>query len=270
MGKNVSPGTALITGGSSGIGYAIARELAGRGYKLILVSNQEERLREVCDEFITKFAIEARPVFMDLSAHDAAINLYNWCHKEHLEIDVLVNNAGVFFFGEVVETAVEKIQRMISLHVYTTASLCTLFGMDMKQRRSGHILNISSLAAYMPYPGIACYNSTKSFLKNFSRSLRTEMIDYHVNVTCICPGAVSTELYNLNDRDRKTALKTGIMMRPEKLARKIVNALFKKKATYIPGFLNKISLFFIWLVPHWLVVLVRRHSRFLPPDKQEN
>jgi len=268
MNKNVSPGTALITGGSSGIGCAIARELAGRGYNLILVSNQKERLQEICDEFRAKFAVEAHPVFMDLSEHDAAKNLYDWCHKENLEIDVLVNNAGVFFFGEVVETAVEKIQRMISLHVYTTASLCTLFGMDMKQRRSGHILNISSLAAYMPYPGIACYNSTKSFLKSFSRSLRTEMIDYHVNVTCICPGAVSTELYNLDDRNRKTALKTGIMMRPEKLARKIVNALFKRKATYIPGFLNKVSLFFIFLVPQGIIVLARRHSRFLPPDKQ--
>jgi uncharacterized protein len=268
MGTKVSSGTALITGGSSGIGYAIGRELAGRGYNLILVSNQEERLKEVCDEFIATYAIEARPVFMDLSAHDAARNLYDWCHQEHYVIDVLVNNAGIFFFGEVVETGIEKIQQMISLHVYTTASLCTLFGMDMKQRRCGHILNISSLAAFMPYPGIACYNATKNFLKSFSRSLRTEMIDYHVNVTCICPGAVSTDLYNLDERNRKTALNTGIMMRPEKLARKIVNALFRKKSMFIPGFINRVSLFFIYLLPQWIIVLVRRHSRFLPPDKQ--
>jgi len=268
MSTKVSSGTALITGGSSGIGYGIGRELALRGYNLIIVSNQEERLKEVCEEFITTYSIEARPVFMDLSEHDAAMKLYDWCHKEQIEIDVLVNNAGIFFFGEVVETGVEKIQQMISLHVYTTASLCTLFGMDMKQRRSGHILNISSLAAYMPYPGIACYNSTKSFLKSFSRSLRTEMIDYNVNVTCVCPGAVSTNLYNLDERNRKKALKTGIMMRPDKLARKIVNALFCRKSIYIPGFLNRVSLFFIYLVPQGLIVLVRRHSRILPPDKQ--
>lgn len=268
MGTNVSSGTALITGGSSGIGYAIGRELATRKYDLILVSNQEERLKEVCEEFITTYAIEARPVFMDLSEHDAARKLYDWCHKEHIDIHVLVNNAGIFFYGEVVETGVEKIQQMISLHVYTTASLCTLFGMDMKQRRSGHILNISSLAAYMPYPGIACYNSTKSFLKSFSRSLRTEMIDYNVNVTCVCPGAVATNLYNLDEQNRKKAIKTGIMMRPEKLARKIVNAMFSRKSTYIPGFLNRVSLFFIYLVPQWTIVLVRRHSRLLPPDKQ--
>lgn len=261
-------GTALITGGSSGIGYAIAEELAGRGYNLILASNQETELQEVCDEFKTKYRNKTWAVFIDLAQPEAAIKLHEWCRNEKLEVDILVNNAGIFIFGEVVKTSVENAQQMLTLHTTTPALLCTLFGQDMKKRRSGNILNISSLSAFMPYPGIALYNATKRFLKNFSRSLRTEMIDYNVNVTCICPGAVSTKLYELDDSNRKKAINLGVMMRADKLALLAVNAMFKRKSLLVPGFINRISILVTALIPHGIIVLIRRHSKFLPPDKQ--
>lgn len=257
----------MITGGSSGIGYAIANELAKRGYDLVLVSNQEVRLNEVCAEIATQYHVNAWPVFIDLAEQGAAMHLFEWCRQDQLQIDVLVNNAGIFFFGEVAETAPEKAQQMMALHTTTPALLCTLFAKEMKQRRSGHILNISSLAAYLPYPGISFYSSTKTFLKSFSRSLRTEMIDYNVNVTCICPGAVSTQLFELNEADHKTALKTGIMMRADTLAYQAVNAMFRRKALLVPGFINRIFLLIVDLVPNGIIVLIRRHSKLLPPDK---
>jgi uncharacterized protein len=179
---------------------------------------------------------------------------------------VLVNNAGIFFFGEVVKTSPVKAEQMILLHITTPSLLCALFGRDMKQRRSGHILNISSLATFMPYPGIAFYSATKRFLKSFSRSLRTEMNDYHVNVTCICPGAVSTRLYELGEAEHKRALRTGIMMHADKLAYLAVNAMFRRRSSLIPGFINRVFLVFIYLVPHSLILLIRRRSKFLPPD----
>lgn len=268
MKTSTKTGTVLITGGSSGIGYAIANEFACRGYNLILASNQETKLKEVCEEFTTKYNIIALPVFIDLAEHGAAIKLYDWCRQEKLQVEILVNNAGIFFFGEVVETSIEKAQQMLTLHTSTPAMLCTLFGGDMKKRRSGHILNISSLSAFMPYPGIAFYSATKRFLKSFSRSLRTEMIDYNVNVSCVCPGAVSTALYELNDAKRKLAMSTGIMMRAEKLARIAVNAMLSRKSLLIPGLLNRISLLFIYLIPQGIVVLIRRYSKLLPPDKE--
>ncbi|HSO86894.1 MAG TPA: SDR family oxidoreductase [Draconibacterium sp.] len=259
--------TALITGGSSGIGYAIAKELASRGFNLILASNQEEKLNEVCKELTIQYQIKAWPVFIDLAETGAAQKLYYWCQQEKIEIEILINNAGIFFFGEVVETNPEKVQQMITLHTTTPSLLCTLFGHDMKKRRSGHILNISSLAAWMPYPGISHYSSTKQFLKSFSRSLRTEMIDYNVNVTCICPGAVSTQLYELSETGHKKALKTGIMMSAERLAKLSVNGMFKRKSILVPGFVNRIFLLFIYMLPHGIVLLIRRYSRFLPPDR---
>lgn len=259
--------TALITGGCSGIGYAIACELARRGYNLILASNEEARLKEACDEISMQYKIKTWPVFIDLAESGAAQQLYQWCQTEQLQVDVLVNNAGIFFFGEVAETNPEKAARMISLHTTTPALLCTLFSKEMKQRRNGHILNISSLAAYMPYPGIALYSATKRFMKCFSRALRTEMIDYHVNVTCICPGAVSTKLYKLSEADHQKALGSGIMMHADKLAHSAVDSMFKHRSLKIPGLLNRIFLLLVYLVPHGLILLIRRHSKFLPPDK---
>jgi short-subunit dehydrogenase len=259
-------GMALVTGGSSGIGYAIACELAKRNYNLVIVSNEEIRLIKACEQLVLKYKIEAIPVFMDLSETDAANKLYDWCWDKNIRVDLLVNNAGIFFFGEVVKTKVGKVKEMISLHTTTPALLCTLFGKDMKERRAGHILIISSLSAYMPYPGIALYSSTKRFLKSFSRSLKTEMRDYHVNVSCVCPGAVSTGLYDLSESARRKALRTGIMMSPEKLARKTVNAMFRRRSLLIPGFLNRLIFPLLFIVPHGIIALIRRKSGFLPPD----
>lgn len=270
MKTSAKTGTALITGGSSGIGYAIAKEFAKRGYDLILASNQEKRLTEVCEELTIQYQIKTHPIFIDLAESDAAKKLYDRCKQEQIEIDILVNNAGIFVFGEVVETDPAKVQQMLTLHTITPALLCTLFGKDMKQRRSGHILNISSLAAWLHYPGISLYSSTKNFLKSFSRSLRTEMIDYNVNVTCICPGAVSTQLFELSESDHKKAINWGVMMPADKLARHAVDSMFRRKALLVPGFINRFFLIIIYLVPQSVILLIRRHSRFLPPDRTEN
>jgi short-subunit dehydrogenase len=260
-------GTALITGGSSGIGYAIAKELAGKGCNLVLVSNQKEKLYEVCNELSVQHHVNAWPVFTDLAEPGAARKLYDWCLKENIEIDILVNNAGLFFFGEVVENLTEKARIMSMVHMVTPVELCILFGAEMKKRRLGHILNIASLAAFMQYPGISLYSASKGFLRSFSRSLRTEMLAYNVNVTCICPGAVSTNLFEMNDDERKKAMRWGIMMKPEKLAKLTVEAMFKRKAVLVPGFINRIFRAVVWLVPQWVIVLIRQHSKLLPPGK---
>ncbi len=259
---------ALITGASSGIGYQIARRLAALHYDVILVSNQETRLHQTAEELAAAFGVRTWAHFMDLCQADAAGQLYQWCADNQLQVDILVNNAGIFFFGEVVKTDIEKTRNIISLHVSTPAQLCALFGRDMKQRRSGHILIISSLSAWMPYPGIALYSATKLFLKSFARSLRSEMLPYHVNVTCICPGAVSTDLYALSPENHRTALRFGIMMRAETLARRSLRAMFRKRARYVPGFLNKIFLPLLLIVPPGLVMWFRRNSRFLPVDEE--
>lgn len=258
---------ALITGGCSGIGLAIGYELASRGYDLVLVSNRDTEIREACESIATMYGRKTWPVCINLGEPDAATKLYDWCRKEALEIEILVNNAGIFFFKEVVETNTDIASLMLQLHTTTPALLSKLFGKDMKLRRSGHIMYISSLAAYMPYPGIALYSATKSFLKTFSRALRSEMREYGVNVTCVFPGAVSTQLYALSEADHKKALRSGIMMRADKLAKKAVSAMLKRKGRLVPGIFNRISLWMLLMTPHGLIILIRKYSRLLPPDK---
>lgn len=256
---------ALITGASSGIGWAYAQEMASRGYQLVMVSNEAEAIREKAARLTEKYAVRTLPLYRDLALPGAAEELYTTCREEGLEIDVLINNAGMFFFRETVEEKAQTIEKMLYLHLTTPTQLAYYFGRDMKKRRHGYILNMSSLSAWLPYPGIALYASTKRYLKSFSRALRSELSDYGVSVTVVCPGAVCTDLYPLSDRLKKLAIRLGIMMRPEKLAQKAIGAMFRRRASLLPGLINRLSLPLVFLLPSGLVRLAMRKSKLLPP-----
>ena len=226
---------ALVTGASSGIGLAYAEELASRGYQLVIVSNEEQAIREKGEFLSEKYGIEVLPLYRDLAIPGAAKELYDTCQKKNIPIEVLVNNAGMFFFCETLQAKANIVEKMLYLHVTTPTQLCYYFGQEMKKRRHGYILNMSSLSCWLPYPGITLYASTKRYLKSFSRGLRSELLDYGVSVTVLCPGAVATNLYNLSDNLKTLAIRLGIMMRPEKLAKKGINALFHHRASLLPG-----------------------------------
>ena len=251
---------ALITGASSGIGYCYAEELASRGYPLVVVSNEEAALCKAADRLARQYGVEICPIPMDLAMADAADRLYEACRERNIRIAVLVNNAGMYRFGETLDIDSGFTTKMLALHVLTPTRLCLLFGQDMRRQRHGYILNMSSVTAWLAYPGINVYGATKRYLKNFSRGLHTELRDYGVYVTAVCPGAVDTDLYNLNEKLRRRLVRSGIMLPPGKLARKAVRALFRGKAVLVPGLLNRLALPFIGLIPHGLI----RRSGILP------
>lgn len=250
---------ALITGGSSGIGYQFARELAKKKYNLIIVSNEDLKNKEVCNTLAQEFHIQAIPFFIDLTQPESAQILFNFCIEQQLDVDILINNAGMFFFKEIPDTSPESVRKIISLHVLTPSLLSTYFSNYMRQKQSGHILFISSITAWMSYPGISLYGATKGYLKKFARSLRYEMKDYHVNISVVCPSAIDTNLYNLSEKHRSLALKTGVMMCPHALAKKSLSAMFKKQFLYIPGFLAKVSVCFVLLVPPFVIQRIKRN-----------
>ncbi len=253
---------ALITGASSGIGLAYARELAARGYDLLLVSNQEEEQCRVAKELSATYGIDARPLCMDLSHREAARELFDYCTKEGLEIEILINNAGVFFFNDITETAVSRLETMTGLHMTTPTLLCHYFGQAMKQRGHGHILNMASMAATFAVPGIAVYAASKSYLKIFSKALYNELYDYGVTVTAICPGAVDTDLYGLAPHLRRLGVRLGILMRPERLAQKGLKAMFRGKRCVMPGAINRLFVLIPPMLPSPLVRWIKRHARF--------
>ncbi|MCK9302831.1 MAG: SDR family NAD(P)-dependent oxidoreductase [Bacteroidales bacterium] len=255
--------TALITGASSGIGLEYAKCLAAQKYNLVIVSIEEQLIKEVGTQLEQQYGILTYPICTDLADSNAASLLFNFCKENNLIIDILISNAGFFFFDEIDKTNDKKVQNLIKLQVETPTMLCKLFGSEMKRRQYGYILITSSLAAWLPYPGLIIYSATKRYLKDFAKALHYEMIDYNVGVTAVCPGAINTPLYNLSDRYRKIALNTGIMMNPDKLAKKAIKAMFKKRVRIIPGTLYKIILPLLIIMPMCIIQCIKRKTKIL-------
>ncbi len=245
---------ALVTGASSGIGLQYATALA-RDYHtdLLLVSNQEKEQIEVAAQLASEYGIKATPLYMDLSRQNAAEELHQYCIDNNIQVNILINNAGVFFFNPLVETSMKRFELMLMLHVVTVAKLCRLFGEDMCKRGSGYILNMSSMSAWMAYPGIQTYNSTKAFIYNFSKSLWYEFYPKGVGITVMTPGAVDTALFGLSPKWRKIAVNLTVSIPPEKLVRIALKRMFKKKKKGMPGFLNWLATPLLKHTPDWLV-----------------
>lgn len=256
LNDRVNGKTALVTGASSGMGLEYARQLAAAGCSVLMVSNQAEALETCAEELRRQFSVEIWSKYADLSQEDAADNLWRYCGENGLEIGVLINNAGMFFFEELEGDTCHKAEVMMRLHVNTPTKLCMLFGNAMKRRGSGYILNVSSVAADMCVPGLTMYAATKSYLKSFSKSLYYEMHPYGVSVTTVCPGAVATGLYSVLPvlvKILKVAGKFGLVYSPEKLVRKALNAMLHRRRCVTPGFINCFFAPIVNAIPRFMV-----------------
>ena len=250
---------ALVTGASSGIGLQYATQLA-RDYQcdLLLVSNQEKELKLLAEDLSTQYGVKTVPHYADLSLNDAAENLYEWCKEQGHEVDVLINNAGVFFFNEYCKTEMRRIELMLQLHVMTVAKMTRLFAADMCARRHGYILNMSSMSAWMAMPGIQTYNASKAFIYNFSKSLWYELKPYNVHITVMAPGAVDTGLFGLAPNLRKLAVALTVSIPPEKLVKRALKKLFKGKQEDTPGVINWLSTPLLKHTPDWVLFLAQK------------
>jgi hypothetical protein len=250
---------ALVTGGSSGIGYAYAEEWAREGYNILIVSNREDLNAQAQSRLQPQFPDQTILTrYQDLTSENAAQELFDYCTNEHLIVEVLVNNAGMFYFGAAVEHPMALSHKMTMLHSTTPADLCVLFGKIMKDQGHGYILNASSITAFMSFPTIAVYQASKSYLLKFSKGLHHELSHYGVKVCCVCPGAVDTDLYNLPVSMRKKLRAIGIMLSPEQIAKRGVRATLHGRKVKIPGVINYFFLFLCFLLPGFLVDLVKK------------
>ena len=247
--RNRKNKTALVTGAASGIGFAFAENLARQGYDLLIVDIQEQKIEQVAVHLRSAYEVDIHCFTLDLSGIDAPETLYSFCRENNLHPYIFISNAGRFIFDAITDISNNTFDAFLRLHLNTPAKLCKLFGADMKQKRDGYILTVSSLSAWMPYPYISLYASSKRFLRTFSRAIHFEFSRFNVGVTSVCPGAVDTDLYTLTPKWRKLARRLGVMMTPDTLAKRSLRMMFHKRVTYIPGMINKICLPLLLILP---------------------
>ena len=253
---------ALITGASSGCGYEYARQLAAKGYDLLIVSN-EEAIHEKASLLRMDFAVEVISLVRDLGTQDAAKELYDYCMSKELAVEVLINNAGVYHDRDFMEDSEAFNLLIMNLHMVTPAMLIYYFGQEMAKRGKGYVLNMCSVTADIAVQRLGSYGSTKAFLRNFSRSLYVEMKDKGVIITDMTPGAINTGLYNIKPWATKLGLLLGYIVEPDYLARRGVNAMFRGRAKVtVPCFWNNLLLFFVALIPTCLLRLIRKLGLF--------
>lgn len=243
---------ALVTGAASGMGKLYAGRLAMMGYSLVIVDISADRLEKTADELREQVAslsdwripykssFKVLPLVQDLSRQDAAEKVYAFTGQHGCDVEVLINNAGLFYYQGIAETSPAALARMVMVHDYTPLLLCRAYVPDMRKRGCGYVLNVSSLAAWIPWPGLGMYASTKRFVKDFSRALRVECRGTGVSVTNAYFGAVDTPLFNLKPSYRKLARALRIMVPAETAVEKALKATFKRRKGTMPGLLNHI------------------------------
>lgn len=261
---------ALITGAASGMGRIYASRLAQMGYNLVLVDINGKGLAQteqivsdqvaaLNDMSLQKFKILS--VEQDLSVSDAADRIFEKTNSEGCCVEVLVNNAGVMYCQGIAETSERMLELIMMVHMYTPLMLCRKYVGQMKERGRGYILNISSLAAWMIWPGIGMYGTTKRFVRNYSRELRIECQKTGVSITNAYFGAVDTPLVPLKDSLRKLARGLAVMIRPEKAVDRALKATFRRRKGTMPGLLNKLFWPFIVILPDCLLGWIYRKAK---------
>lgn len=231
---------ALVTGASSGIGYEISKYLAKRGYDIIAVARNKQALENLKNEIKTNVQI----VCMDLSVVDNCIKLYEKFKED--DIDVLINNAGFGMYGNFDILDMNKEIEMINVNILACDILTKLFLKDMKKRDSGYILNVGSIAGFMPGPLMSSYYASKSYVVKLTQAIRKELKKSKsgVSVSVLCPGPVNTNFNNT------AGVKFAVRpLSSEYVAKYAVDMLFKKKLVIVPGFTIKLARFFSKFTP---------------------
>lgn len=264
---------ALVTGAASGMGRVYARRLAAKGYNLVLVDINAAGLEET--EALVKAEVSSSgdipvpykdglrtlSIVQDLSAQNAADVIFRHTEEAGCEVEVLVNNAGIMYCQGIAETSERMLKLIMMVHCYTSLMLCRKYVVPMKERGCGYILNISSLAECMSWPGIGMYGATKRFVKDYSRELRIECQKTGVSVTNAYFGAVDTPLIPLKDSLRKLARGLAVMITPEKAVDRALNATFRRRRGVMPGLLNHIFKPICIILPDCLLGWIYRKAK---------
>lgn len=247
----------IITGASSGIGRALARQLAPRARALVLVARRKDRLEALCGELLAQRPkLEVRVFGCDVTDRGQAGAMLASVEAELGGVDVLVNNAGFGDLGAFDLADWDKIERMIALNVTSLAWLTHRVLGGMVQRGRGGVINISSGFGLTFGPGLSAYVGTKHFVSAFTEGLRLDVAGTGVRVTQVCPGPVDTEFQDTVGNFTGQAVPGALMISAERCARAAIRGLDRNRALVVPGILMKILIFLGTTSPRWLLRLI--------------
>ena len=255
--------SALITGASSGIGREFARQLAGRARSLILVARREQRLNELRDELTQhhpNLRVHIRET--DLAKLPQIEELKAWLEREKIDVDLLVNNAGLGDSGPFATSDPTRNEQMTLVNVVALTSLARRLLPQMIARKRGGILNVSSSAGFLPIPKFAVYAATKAYVTSFSEALRAELRGTGVSVCVLCPGPVRTEFQEVANRpgEQPDSGPEFVHVPVDQVVRDALAALEADRPLVIPGLAMKLGMFLVRLTPMPILRVVSRFS----------
>ena len=245
----------MITGASAGIGKAMAHEFARTRHDLFLMALPNTGLEEVAESLRIQFKIIVHIYCIDLTDPEAPSKILSWCKTKLLKVNILVNNAGFGNLELFENTSPCVMQNMMQLNIVALVLLTHHFIPELKKFRQSYILNVGSLAGFMPMPNKSLYAASKSFVYSFSHSLYVELKHTSIHVSCLCPGATLTERV-LQMLEEKKVNRKGFCQRPETVAAAGIKGLYLKHFRIIPGLHNRFLFLLSQVLPDWLKLLI--------------
>ncbi|MGF1482009.1 MAG: SDR family NAD(P)-dependent oxidoreductase [Cyanophyceae cyanobacterium] len=227
--------TALITGASSGIGEAFAKELAARKTNLVLVARSEDKLQRLAEQLYEQFQIQADVIAQDLTAPGAIKFVFEAVSQRGLTIDLLINNAGFGDYGAFSDRPLQKQLEMVQLNITALVEVTGLFLPQMKQRGSGSIINLSSIAGFQPLPYQSIYGATKAFVLSFSEALWAENKETGVRILAVCPGPTETKFFDEAQYPESFRNSNIGMTPPDEVVKEALKALESNQSTVVTG-----------------------------------
>jgi short-subunit dehydrogenase len=259
---------ALITGGTSGIGYELAKIFASEKYNLILVARNQQDL-DRCSSELSQSGVEVITLSKDLFKREEAFAVYDEVKSRGIQVDVLVNDAGQGLYGEFKDTDLERELDIIQLNIGATVILTKCFLKDMVSRNDGKILQLASIASKTPGPWQSVYHGTKAFVLSFSEAIREELRDTNITITALLPGATDTDFFNKAEmQESKMVQENTSMGDPAEVAKDGYDALMAGDNKVISGFKNKVMVGMSNMMPD-SAVAHNMYEQQKPVDKKD-
>ncbi len=243
---------ALITGASSGIGECFARNLAARGYNLVLVARSQAKLEALAVELSRKHDIHAEVIPEDLSVEDSVVHLVSVLKARRLAVDLLVNNAGFGAGGEFLNLPLGRHVEMIHLNIRALVELTHSLAPQMARQRCGAIINVSSTASFQPIPYTAVYAATKAFVTSFSLAIEEELRSLGIKVVTLCPGGTATKFWETG-RYGHTRMPGGLQG-AEGVVKEALKKLDSRGGLAVPRWINKLMVASLRVAPRKIII----------------